>query len=58
MIVKDADDKAMKAFTVNQKGSGDGEIVNKVQLVIDDQWGRTKIITKADKEPAIREFRD
>ena len=58
LVVKDADNKAMKGFTVNQKGSGDGEIVKKVQRLIDDQWGRRKIRMKADKESTIRELRD
>ena len=58
LVVKDADSKAMKAFVPSQKGSGDGEIVKKVQRLIDDQWGRRKIIMKADKEAAIKELRD
>ena len=57
LVIKDADSKAMKAF-ITQKGSGDGEIVKKIQKLIDDQWGRRKIIFKADKEPAIKELRD
>ena len=58
IVIKDDDSKAMKAFSTNQKGSGDGEIVRKLQKLIDDQWGRRKIIMKADKEPAIKELRD
>ena len=49
IVVKDNDSKAMKAFSTNQKGSGDGEIVRKIQILIDEQWGRRKIIIKADK---------
>ena len=58
VVIKDNDSKAMKAFSINQKGSGDGEIVKKIQKLIDDQWGRRKIIMKADKEAAIKELRD
>ena len=57
IVIKDSNSKAMKAF-ITQKGSGDGEIVKKIQKLIDDQWGRRKIIFKADKEPAIKELRD
>ena len=39
LVIKDDDSKAMKAFNVNQKGSGDGEIVKKVQRLIDDGDG-------------------
>ena len=52
LVIKDNDSKAMKAFITAQKGSGDGEIVWKLQKLIDDQWGRRKIIMKADKEPS------
>ena len=58
LVIKDNDSKAMKAFITAQKGSGDGEIVRKLQKLIDDQWGRRKIIMRADKEPAIKELRD
>ena len=58
LVIKDDDSKATKAFVTSQKGSGDGEIVKKLQRLIDDQWGRRKIIIKADKEPAIKELRD
>ena len=58
LVIKDNDSKAMKAFSTNQKGSGYGEIVKKIQRLIDDQWGRRKIIIKADKEAAIKELRD
>ena len=36
LVIKDNDSKAMKAFSTNQKGSGDGEIVKKIQRLIDD----------------------
>ena len=58
LVIKDNDSKAMKAFSANHKGSGDGRIVKKIQRLIDDQWGRRKIIIKADKEAAIKELRD
>ena len=58
LVIKDNDSKAMKAFSTSQKGSSDGDIVKKIQRLIDDQWGRRTIIFKADKEAAIRELRD
>ena len=58
LVIKDNDSKAMKAFSINQKGSGDGEIVKKIQKLIDDQWGRRKIIMKADKEAAIKAYQE
>ena len=39
-------------------GSGGGEIVKRIQMLIDEVWGRKRIILKADSEPAIKELRD
>ena len=46
LVVKDQESRAMKAFSVKEKGSSDGEIVRKVLKLIDEQWGRRKIIFK------------
>ena len=57
LVVKDQKSKAMKAFNTKEKGSGDGEIVRKVQTLIDEVWGHPSSIAHScphlDLSPAL-----
>ena len=54
---RESESSAVHAIVVPRKGRGEEWAIKKINKIIDEDWGKKKVIMRNDGEPAIKAFR-